>query len=136
MNECESFEVHTHRRRQKICGFNENSKTRNYEYRESTKRTFLFSFQSWCENMVKLSFLIAVLAFVFVKLAYGKVKVGLDVLKSNDYQAIDGCSLAVLANPTSLLQDFTHIVDDLAKSRPLEMKVILGPEHGFRGNPS
>lgn len=94
----------------------------------------LFSINFIAVRMVKLSLLTALLAFVLTVLVHCKVKVGVDVLKSNGYQAIDGCSLAVLANPTSLLQDFTHVVDDLAKTRPQEMKVILGPEHGFRGN--
>ena len=63
-----------------------------------------------------------------------KVTVGVDILKSSNYELVKGKNLAVLANPTSLLSDLIHVVDDLAVNKKEEMKLILGPEHGFRGN--
>jgi uncharacterized protein YbbC (DUF1343 family) len=63
-----------------------------------------------------------------------KVVVGVDLLKASNYKALKGTTLAALTNPTSLLNDLTHVVDDLAVHQPDEMKLILGPEHGFRGN--
>jgi uncharacterized protein YbbC (DUF1343 family) len=80
-------------------------------------------------EIIPLIFLVYLLPF-----SQGKVTVGVDIFKAGNYRAIDGTTLAVLSNPTSLLDDFTHLVDDLAANRPNEIKLILGPEHGFRGN--
>src|SRR5215813_8394585 len=71
---------------------------------------------------------------LLVRLLEGKVVVGVDILKGSHYEILKGTKLAALTNPTSLLSDFTHLVDDLASSQPNEIKLVLGPEHGFRGN--
>ncbi|HEX4724997.1 MAG TPA: DUF1343 domain-containing protein [Pseudonocardiaceae bacterium] len=60
------------------------------------------------------------------------VLTGADVLAAQRWQSLRGRKLGVLTNPTGVLRDLTHIVDDLvaADVRPL---AVFGPEHGFRG---
>jgi uncharacterized protein YbbC (DUF1343 family) len=85
--------------------------------------------------MILVSFVtLLFIAVVRLPSTLSKVIVGVDILKNSDYSILKGSTLAALTNPTSLLNDFTHIVDDLAVNQPKEMKLILGPEHGFRGN--
>jgi uncharacterized protein YbbC (DUF1343 family) len=57
---------------------------------------------------------------------------GADVLAAQRWRPLAGRRLGVLANPTAVLADLTHIVDDLVAAgvRPL---AVFGPEHGFRG---
>lgn len=60
------------------------------------------------------------------------VRTGADVLAAQRWQSLRDRKLGVLTNPTGVLRDLTHIVDDLvaADVRPL---AVFGPEHGFRG---
>ncbi|HEY0808299.1 MAG TPA: DUF1343 domain-containing protein [Pseudonocardiaceae bacterium] len=60
------------------------------------------------------------------------VLTGADVLAAQRWRPLAGRRLGVLTNPTGVLRDLTHIVDDLAAAgvRPL---AVFGPEHGFRG---
>eukprot|EP00041_Stephanoeca_diplocostata_P002100 m.23184 g.23184 ORF g.23184 m.23184 type:complete len:440 (+) comp12919_c0_seq1:141-1460(+) len=47
-----------------------------------------------------------------------------------------GMKVAVIANPTSVLQDLTHIVDAMVLEKSdsrVNVVAVLGPEHGFRG---
>jgi len=57
---------------------------------------------------------------------------GADVLAAQRWQSLRGRRLGVLTNPTGVLRDLTHIVDDLVAAgvRP---SAVFGPEHGFRG---
>ena len=50
------------------------------------------------------------------------------------FPLLEGKKLAVFANHTSMVGN-THLVDTMLKSG-LDIKVIFGPEHGFRGNAS
>lgn len=50
------------------------------------------------------------------------------------FPLLAGKKLAVFANHTSMVGN-THLVDTMLKSG-LDIKVIFGPEHGFRGNAS
>lgn len=49
-----------------------------------------------------------------------------------NWRALRGTKLGVLTNPTGVLADLTHIVDDM-KASGVEIAGIFGPEHGFRG---
>ncbi|TCP56856.1 uncharacterized protein YbbC (DUF1343 family) [Tamaricihabitans halophyticus] len=62
----------------------------------------------------------------------GTIRTGADVLAAQRWQPFSGTRLGVFANPTAVLADLTHIVDDLvaADIRPV---AAFGPEHGFRG---
>jgi uncharacterized protein YbbC (DUF1343 family) len=63
---------------------------------------------------------------------------GNSILRDDNYSILKGERIAILSNPTGIFQDsFTHIVDDMnSKSNQLDfdLVLILGPEHGFRGD--
>lgn len=62
----------------------------------------------------------------------GAVRTGADRLADGRWRALGGRKVGVLANPTGVLADLTHIVDDIvaAGHHPV---AAFGPEHGFRG---
>jgi len=47
---------------------------------------------------------------------------------------LEGTKLGIFSNPTGILRDTRHIVDDLATNDDLEIVGVFGPEHGFRGS--
>mmetsp|Transcript_10895 Transcript_10895/g.20716 ORF Transcript_10895/g.20716 Transcript_10895/m.20716 type:complete len:415 (-) Transcript_10895:21-1265(-) len=62
------------------------------------------------------------------------VVLGNMVLRNGGYQQLQGERIAVLSNPTGVFSDsFEHIVDAMHFNTSLQVQLILGPEHGFRG---
>jgi len=57
---------------------------------------------------------------------------GADILAAEGYKRLRGRKVGVLTNPTGVLADLTHLVDDMVahQVRPV---AVFGPEHGFRG---
>ncbi|MGA4507930.1 exo-beta-N-acetylmuramidase NamZ family protein [Propionibacteriaceae bacterium G1746] len=60
------------------------------------------------------------------------VKTGADVQAAQGWAALTGRKLGILSNPTGILADGTHIVDNMAAAN-LDILGVFGPEHGFRG---
>ena len=60
------------------------------------------------------------------------MRLGLEVLLGERLEALSGRRVGLIANPTSVLPDFTHAVDALAGSA-VDLAAIFAPEHGFRG---
>ena len=42
--------------------------------------------------------------------------------------------VGIIANPTTILQNLTHLVDVMHQSGAVDIRAIFGPEHGFRGD--
>lgn len=63
----------------------------------------------------------------------GQVRCGADVAAADGWRAIDGRRVAVLTNPTGVLQSLQHVVDAMHESGSARIAAVLGPEHGFRG---
>jgi uncharacterized protein YbbC (DUF1343 family) len=62
------------------------------------------------------------------------VVLGNQQLRDADYALLKGRSVAVLSNPTGVFQDtLVHIVDDMLVAG-VNIRAILSPEHGFRGD--
>jgi uncharacterized protein YbbC (DUF1343 family) len=61
------------------------------------------------------------------------VKTGLDILRERGMPALRGRRLGVVAHPASVARDLTHLVDCLLE-RDLDVRVLMGPEHGVRGD--
>ncbi len=55
-----------------------------------------------------------------------------DQFAADRWQALAGRRLGVLTNPTGVLRDLTHIVDDMTDAG-VKPVAAFGPEHGFRG---
>jgi len=60
------------------------------------------------------------------------VRPGAAVLAENDFEALSGQRVGVIANHTSRV-DTAHLVDRLDAAPNVELGAIFAPEHGFRG---
>lgn len=66
--------------------------------------------------------------------AHGRrVRTGVEVLADDDFAALAGQRVGVIANPTSVLPDLSHEVDRMHASANVDIVAVFGPEHGFRG---
>ncbi len=61
-----------------------------------------------------------------------RVKTGLDILCRDEFVSLRGRRLAILAHPASVNAHLSH-VSDLALRAGLDVRMLLGPEHGFGG---
>ncbi len=86
-----------------------------------------------------------VLVVVLIHVTAGLVSTGADVLVSSQYEILQGrkvssCAtsdtkVGIIANPTTVLRNLTHLVDQMHADRNLiNLVAIFGPEHGFRGD--
>lgn len=57
---------------------------------------------------------------------------GADVVAARHWRELRGKRVGVVSNPTGVLTDMTHIVDDMVAA-DVPPVAIFGPEHGFRG---
>eukprot|EP00050_Salpingoeca_kvevrii_P014112 m.32696 g.32696 ORF g.32696 m.32696 type:complete len:141 (-) comp5564_c0_seq1:1151-1573(-) len=76
-------------------------------------------------------FLLAVLWAV--SSAHGAVLSGADVLAEQDYSALHGRRVGVVASPATVLRNLTHLVDAMWASPAIDIRAVFGAEHGFRG---
>jgi uncharacterized protein YbbC (DUF1343 family) len=63
----------------------------------------------------------------------GVVETGLARLAREEFAAVKGRRVAVLTHPAAILPDASHAVDVLL-SGGVDVKALLGPEHGVRGS--
>ncbi len=63
-----------------------------------------------------------------------RVRTGAEVAAAQDWSMLRGTKLGIFSNPTGILRDTRHIVDDLAVHDDLDIRGVFGPEHGFRGS--
>jgi uncharacterized protein YbbC (DUF1343 family) len=57
---------------------------------------------------------------------------GADILAAEGYRRLKGRKVGVLTNPTGVLANLTHLVDDMV-AHAVRPVAVFGPEHGFRG---
>ncbi|WP_298990806.1 DUF1343 domain-containing protein [uncultured Pseudokineococcus sp.] len=62
-----------------------------------------------------------------------RVQTGADRLAADGFAALAGQRVGVITNPTGVLADLRHEVDVMAASGAVDLRAVLGPEHGFRG---
>lgn len=62
------------------------------------------------------------------------IRTGADVAAAERWRSLRGTRFGVFSNPTGILRDTRHIVDDLVASGELGLVGVFGPEHGFRGS--
>ncbi len=60
------------------------------------------------------------------------MRLGSDVLLAST--RLRGLRVGVVGNPASIDQDFTHIVDRVAKTEGVTLAAIFGPQHGFNAD--
>jgi uncharacterized protein YbbC (DUF1343 family) len=61
------------------------------------------------------------------------IRTGLDVLLSEKLDLIRGLRLGVVANPSSVDSELRHIVDLLYGHPDVDLRAVMGPQHGARG---
>jgi uncharacterized protein YbbC (DUF1343 family) len=81
----------------------------------------------------------AALACCFLLSHYGlssepRVKTGLDILASQNFEALAGKHVGLITNPTGITGDFRQDIDLFAKASNLKLVALYGPEHGVRGD--
>ncbi|MCH7573498.1 MAG: DUF1343 domain-containing protein [Candidatus Marinimicrobia bacterium] len=59
---------------------------------------------------------------------------GLDLLENDEFQALQGLTVAVVTNHTGMNMKARHILDLLTEHPDITVKVAFGPEHGLAGN--
>ncbi|MBU0475508.1 MAG: DUF1343 domain-containing protein [Bacteroidetes bacterium] len=63
-----------------------------------------------------------------------KVKVGADVLVSDNLNLIQNKRIGIVTNHSAVLSNGTHLVDTLTTLANVKVTTLFGPEHGIRGN--
>ena len=61
------------------------------------------------------------------------VETGLECLAGSGFAELKGHAVAVLTHPAAILPDAAHAVDALLQGG-VDVRALLGPEHGFRGS--
>lgn len=62
---------------------------------------------------------------------------GADLAASTGWECLNrdrAGRIGVFSNPTGVLADTRHIVDDLVRYAAIDLVAVFGPEHGFRGS--
>jgi uncharacterized protein YbbC (DUF1343 family) len=62
-----------------------------------------------------------------------RVSSGIEELAASDYRLLRGRRVGIISNPTGILPDLTHEVDEMVRSGKVDIVAVFGPEHGFRG---
>lgn len=61
------------------------------------------------------------------------VRSGIEELAAHDYEVLRGQRVGIISNPTGLLPNLRHEVDEMVASGMVDIVAVFGPEHGFRG---
>ena len=83
---------------------------------------------------MKKILLLALGFFLFGQLPAQKVKTGIEVLKSQNFKALEGKRVGLVTNPTGVDNQLKSDVDILASAHNVRLVALFGPEHGLRGN--
>ena len=62
------------------------------------------------------------------------VRLGIDILKENDFNVLKGKRVGLITNPTGVNRYLKSTVDILHESPDVDLVALYGPEHGVRGN--
>lgn len=63
-----------------------------------------------------------------------QVKPGIEVLRDNNFEALQGKRVGLITNPTGVDNQLTSTVDILANAPGVKLVGLYGPEHGVRGD--
>ncbi|ANQ51100.1 DUF1343 domain-containing protein [Flammeovirga sp. MY04] len=62
------------------------------------------------------------------------VKVGIEVLKDQNFKTLEGKRVGLVTNPTGIDINFTSTIDILHQAANVNLTALYGPEHGVRGD--
>ena len=80
------------------------------------------------KSILALSFGVAALA------ATAGVKPGVEVLRDNGFQQLDGKKVGLITNPTGVDNNLKSTIDILHDAPNVELVALFAPEHGVRGD--
>lgn len=84
------------------------------------------------KKFLTLGFILAICISGFAQSP--KVKLGIDVLKENNFDILKGKKVGLITNPTGVDSRLKSTVDILFESKELKLAALYGPEHGVRGD--
>lgn len=64
----------------------------------------------------------------------GKVRTGIEVLKSMNYKPLEGLRVGLVTNPTGVDDNLVSTIDLLHQAANVNLVALYGPEHGVRGS--
>ncbi|MCE5331606.1 MAG: DUF1343 domain-containing protein [Bacteroidales bacterium] len=82
--------------------------------------------------MKKITLLLSL--FISVSLFAGQVKTGIEVLRSQKFQLLEGKRVGLITNPTGVDSDMKSTIDILFEAPNVKLVALFGPEHGVRGD--
>lgn len=83
---------------------------------------------------MKKCFLIFLLAFGFIFAQSPKVKLGIEVLRDNNFDILKGKKVGLVTNATGVDSKLKSTIDILNEAKGFELVALYGPEHGVRGD--
>lgn len=63
-----------------------------------------------------------------------KVKTGIEVLRADNFKALEGKNVGLVTNPTGVDNNLVSDIDILHKATNVKLVALFGPEHGVRGS--
>ncbi len=85
------------------------------------------------KNLIKLSSII-LLFTTFILGQTPKVKTGIEVLRENNFDILQGKRVGLITNPTGVDSKLKSTVDILYNAKGIKLVALYGPEHGVRGD--
>jgi uncharacterized protein YbbC (DUF1343 family) len=82
----------------------------------------------------------AVILFVFCLLSITcsgqkiKIKTGIEVLKEQNFKALEGKRVGLITNPTGVDNNMKSTIDILHEAKNVQLAALFAPEHGVRGD--
>ncbi len=82
--------------------------------------------------------IIAILVFLFfflpVRAVEPVVKTGIEVLREQNFKALQGKNIGLVTNPSGVDSQMNSTVDILFNAPGVRLVALYGPEHGVRGD--
>lgn len=78
--------------------------------------------------------LLTLVLFLTGSISAQRVKTGIEVLKSQDFKALNGLRVGLVTNPTGVDNNLQSDIDILAAAPNVKLVALFGPEHGLRGS--
>lgn len=88
--------------------------------------------------MKSIKFFVVAIAILSSATSFGQVKLGIDVLRESNFDALRGKRVGLITNPTGVDSRLMSTVDILsslsAQAAGVELVALYAPEHGVRGD--
>lgn len=83
---------------------------------------------------LSISLLVALILPTLLMAQEPKVKTGIEVLKANNFNILDGKRVGLITNPTGVDSNLRSTIDLFHEAPNVKLVALFGPEHGVRGD--